>query len=187
MSFYTAAIVRYGIVAPMILNGMLCTFAGFAVKRLERQINTRKAAYALYEQKKAATSKMEADVAPLRASHKDLQLILRSDPARLFSQILDNSLPKYKRMELERSSLTFLPDKGNIGRSVNAPCSRIKSTFEGGLGPMQEVLLQLESLMPQAILEDFKITRKENALTEGGEHLAFDLTHFCWKSEDKTP
>jgi hypothetical protein len=187
MSLYTAAIVRYGIIAPVMLNGVLFASAGFAIKRLEHQINVRKAAYALYEQKRAATQKLQAEVAPLRNSHKDLQLILRADPARLFSQILDNSLPKYKRIELERSSLIFLPDKGNIGRSLNASCSRIKSTFEGGFGPMQEVLLQLEALMPHAILEEFKITRKENALAEGGEHLAFDLTHFCWKSEDKTP
>jgi hypothetical protein len=187
MSFYTAAIVRYGIAAPLILNGMLCGFVGFAIKRLERQIDNRKAAYALYEQKQGALRKLESEVTPLRPDHQDHQAILRSDPARLFSQILDTSLPKYRRIELERSSLVFLQDKGTIGRSLNSPCSRIKSTFEGGLGPMQEVLLQLESLMPQAILEEIKISRKENALIEGGEHLTFDITHFCWKSEEKAP
>ena len=187
MSHYTAAIVRYGIVAPLILNGMLCGFATYAIQSLDKRIQTRREAYALHEQKMAAVRKMESDLAPLRPAHKDYQTILRTDPARLFSQILDNTLPKYRRIELERSSLVFLQDKGSLGRSVNHPSSRIKSTFEGGLGPMQEVLLQLESLMPQAILEELKITRKEDALIEGGEHLAFDLTHFCWKAEDKTP
>jgi hypothetical protein len=187
MSFYTPAIIRFGIIAPLVLNGMLCGFVGFAIKRLERQIQSRKATYALYEQKQAAVKSLESEINPLRPTHKDHLAILRSDPARIFSQILDNTLPKYRRIELERSSLVFLQDKGSIGRSVNSPCSRIKTTFEGGMGPMQEVLLQIESLMPQAILEEMKITRKENALLEGGEHLAFDITHFCWKSEDKTP
>ena len=128
MSFYTPAIIRFGIIAPLVLNGMLCGFVGFAIKRLERQIQSRKATYALHEQKQAAVKSLESEINPLRPTHKDHLAILRSDPARIFSQILDNTLPKYRRIELERSSLVFLQDKGSIGRSVNSPCSRIKTT-----------------------------------------------------------
>jgi hypothetical protein len=59
--------------------------------------------------------------------------------------------------------------------------ARVKSSYEGGLGPMQEAMLQVESLMPQAILEELKITRKADLLLNKPDHLVFEVMHTCWK------
>jgi hypothetical protein len=112
---------------------------------------------------------------------------LQSDPGQLFTRILDSLLPKYQPFELERTSLVFPLDRGRIGRQLQIDLARVKSSFEGGFGPMQEALLQVESLMPQATVEEFKFTRKADLLLNKPDHLAFEITHTCWKGGAAKP
>jgi hypothetical protein len=50
---------------------------------------------------------------------------------------------------------------------------------------MQETLLQIESLMPQAVLEELKITRKADPLLNQREFLVMEMTHACWKAAEE--
>ena len=50
---------------------------------------------------------------------------------------------------------------------------------------MQEALLQVESLMPQAVLEELKITRKADLLLNQREFLVMEMTHACWKAVEE--
>jgi hypothetical protein len=45
-------------------------------------------------------------------------------------------------------------------------------------------LLQVESLIPQAVLEELKITRKSDILVNHQESLLLETTHTCWKAEE---
>jgi hypothetical protein len=106
---------------------------------------------------------------------------LQADPGQLFTRVLDTLLPKYQSFELERTGLGFPLERGRIGRQLQMNAARVKSSFEGGFGPMQEALLQVESLLPQATLEELKITRKADLLLNKPDHLAFEVIHTCWK------
>jgi len=77
--------------------------------------------------------------------------------------------------------LVFPGDRGRLGGQVKSDMARVKSSFQGGTGPMQEVLLQVESLMPQTMLEEMKISRKSNLVSKR-EFLEMELTHVFWKA-----
>ncbi len=182
MSAYTSAILRYGVVAPTLVNALLLAGALFGSNHLAALRTAKEARYQEYVARSAAVKKMEEEVAPKRPRFEDHRMLLKTDPARLFSQVLDGLLPKYKSFELERTSMLFPLERGRVGRNLETAATRIKTTYEGGLGPMQEALLQIETLMPQAMLEELKITRKADPLQARPDHLDFEMTHICWKS-----
>lgn len=186
MSAYTKPIVRFGLVTPAVFNCFLLVGVLAGVNKLSE---VRTAKEALYEEETARLEEirsLEEQIAPKRKTFADQKKLLEADPGQLFTRLVDVLLPKYKEIELERSGLVFPLDRGKIANQLKSEVSRVKSSFQGGLGPMQEALLQVESLMPQAVLEDMKITRKADVLMNQREFLVLEMTHTCWKSgEDR--
>lgn len=184
MSAYTQPIFRFGLITPAIFNCLLLAGVLAGVSKLSAIRAEKEELYREQTLRLAAMKKLEADISPKRKIFLDQKAILKSDPGQLFTRILDSMLPKYKDIELQRSGLIFPLDRGRFGRQIKADAARVKSSFQGGLGPMQEALLQVESLMPQAVLEDMKITRKTDLLISQREYLVLEMTHTCWKAEE---
>ncbi|HYF36483.1 MAG TPA: hypothetical protein VD994_14410 [Prosthecobacter sp.] len=182
MSAYTKPIIRLGLITPAIFNclllaGVLASVSKLAKVRAEKQ--------AMYEEETDRLNEikmLESAIKPNRGVFADQKKILESDPGQIFTKLVELQLPKYKEIELERSGLVFPLERGKIASQVKADAARVKSIFQGGLGPMQETLLQVESLMPQAVLEEMKISRKTDSLMNQREFLVLEMTHTCWKS-----
>lgn len=182
MSAYTQPIIRFGLITPVVFNLLLFGGALAAVAKLGQVRQEKEERYHEQTQRLAAMKKLEADIAPRRKIFEDQKRLLAADPGQLFTRILDTLLPKYKEIELERTSLVFPLDRGRLARTAKTDLGRVKSSFNGGFGPMQEALLQVESLMPQAVLEDMKISRRAHLVTQQ-EMLVMEMTHTCWKAE----
>lgn len=187
MSAYTKPILRFGLITPALFNCVLLAAALTGVSKLTAIRAEKEERYAEQMMRLGAMKRLETDLAPKRKGFEDQKNILKSDPGQLFTRILDGILPKYKEIELERGGLVFPLDRGRFGRQAKADVARVKSSFQGGLGPMQETLLQVESLLPQAVLEDLKITRKADLLLSQREFLVLEMTHTCWKAEEGKP
>jgi hypothetical protein len=182
MSAYTQPIIRYGLITPTIFNCML--LAG-VLAGVDKLADVRAGKQSLYEEETARLQeikKLEEVVAPNRKTFADQKKLLESDPGQIFTRVVEMQLPKYKEIELERTGLVFPLDRGKIAAQTKTEAARVKSSFQGGLGPMQETLLQVEALMPQAVLEDMKITRKADVLLDQREFLVLEMTHTCWKA-----
>jgi hypothetical protein len=184
MSAYTRPILRYGLIMPAMFNCLLLGGVIASVSKLSTMRTEKEELYKEQTQRLAAMKKLEAELAPKRKTFTDQKVLLKGDPGQLFTRILDTLLPKYKEIELERSGLVFPLERGRLARQVKTDAARVKSSFQGGLGPMQEALLQVESLMPQAVLEELKITRKADLLLNQREFLVMEMTHTCWKAEE---
>lgn len=185
MSAYTRPILRYGLFMPAMFNCLLLSGVVAGVGKLSSMRTEKEEQYKEQTQRLTLMKKLEAELAPKRKNFQDQKMLLRVDPGQLFTRILDSILPKYKEIELERSGLVFPLDRGRLGRQVKTDLARVKSSFQGGLGPMQEALLQIESLMPQAMLEELKVTRKTDLLLNQREYLVMEMTHTCWKTEEE--
>ena len=181
MSNYLQPILRYGLITPLLFNGVLLGVVAVGIAKLDQTRRVKEEKYNQELQRKAAITSIEMKIAPNRKVFADQKQILQSDSSQTFSRTLDTMLPKYKSIELERMGMVFLLEKGKLNRPVLAEATRVRSGLEGGMGPMQEALLQVESLMPQAVLEELKITRKSDLVAERRERLAFDMTHICCK------
>lgn len=182
MSAYTKPIIRFGLVTPAVFNCFLLGGVLWGVGQLGDVRAQKEKRYKEQTIRINAMKTLEADLGPKRKTFEDQKKLLTADPGQLFTRILESLLPKYKEIELERSSLVFPLDRGRIGRQVRTDLARVKSSFQGGFGPMQEALFQVESLMPQAVLEEMKISRKADMLINQPEHLVLEMTHTCWKA-----
>lgn len=187
MSAYTKPIIRFGLVTPALFNLILLGGVAAAAAKLSSVRAEKEQRYDEETKRLAAIKVIETRISPRRKAFDAQKKLLSTDPGQLFTKILDTSLPKYQEIELERTSLLFPQDRGRVGRSVKCDVTRVKATFQGGIGPMQESLLQLESLMPQAMLEELKITRKSDLLMKRPDFLAIDVTHACWKAGEARP
>ena len=182
MSAYTKPIIRFGLITPMLFNCVLLGGVVAGIDKLNSMRALKEERYKEHAARLVAMKALEEKIAPQRKSFEENKQLLSADPSQLFTRIIDTQLPKYKSIELERSSLVFPLDRGRIGRQVHCDAARVKSSFQGGIGPMQEVLIQVEELMPQAVLEDLKITRKSDSLLNRPDYLVLEMTHICWKA-----
>lgn len=187
MSAYTQPIIRFGLVTPVIFNCILLAGVVAAYQKLSTVRKEKEERYREQVQRLAAMKVLEGRIAPRRKHFQDQKKLLQTDPGQLFTRILDTSLPKYQEFELERSSLIFPQDRGKVGRLAQCDLSQVKTTFQGGIGPLQESLLQVETLMPQAFLEELKIVRKSDLLMKRPDFLLMDITHTCWKAREEGP
>ncbi len=188
MSIYTKPVIRFGVITPLLFNCVLLAGEVAAIFKLMDIKAEKEARYAEQVARVAATKKLEAEIAPKKVNFSNQKSLLAADSSQIFTRLLDTTLPKYEDVELERTGLVFPLDRGKVGRVIKTDLARVKSTFEGGIGPMQETMLQVEALMPQAMLEELKISRKPaDTLLNKPEHLTFELTHSCWKAGGVTP
>jgi hypothetical protein len=172
---------------PAVFNCILVAAVFAANQKLASVRAVKEARYKEQVARLASIKSLEAEIAPKRKTFESQKVLLQADPGQLFTRVLDSLLPKYQHFELERTSLVFPLDRGRIGRQLQMDLARVKSSYEGGFGPMQEALLQVESLMPQALLEELKVTRKADLLLNKPDHLVFDVTHTCWKGGAAKP
>ena len=187
MSDYTKPIIRYGLITPVLFY-VGVTLALLTLDNRFQQLRKQKEARYKKQLERLASIRSIADeIAPKRKTFEEQRLLLQLDPSHLFTQLSDAILSKYQSIELERTGMFFPSDRGRVGRYAECEVARIRSNFEGGFGPMQETLLQVESLMPQTVLEDLKITRKANTLPNKPRHLVFEMTHLCWKAAGEKP
>lgn len=184
MTAYTKPILRFGLITPLAFNLLLLAAVGFGYNKLSTMRAEKTARYDEQQLRLRTVNQLEAAIAPRRKQFEDQKLLLKADQRQMFSRILDEVPKKYEVIELDRSSLVVPSDRGALGKQVKADLLRVQSSFQGGLGPMQETLLQVETLMPQAMMENMTITRKPDPLRKRFEHLVFDITHTCWKTEE---
>jgi hypothetical protein len=187
MSAYTKPILRFGLIVPAVFNCMLLAGVVAGVTKLAKIRAEREGRYDEQTMRLAAMKQLEAKLAPRRKMFEEHKRLLNADPGQIMTKGLDASLPKYTELELERTSLIFPQDRGRLGRQVECDIAKVKCTFQGGIGPMQETLLQIESVMPHAFLEEIKITRKSDLLLKKPDHLDIETTHACWKAGEGAP
>jgi hypothetical protein len=187
MSAYTKPILRFGLAMPAVFNCILVAVVFGANQKLASVRAVKETRYKEQVARLASIKSLEAEIAPKRKTFDSQKVLLQADPGQIYTRVLDSLLPKYQHFELERTSLVFPLDRGRIGRQLKMDLARVKSAYEGGFGPMQEALLQVESLIPQALLEELKVTRKADLLLNKPDHLVFDVTHTCWKGGATKP
>jgi len=187
INHYLRPILRYGLVTPVLFHGLLIGMASYGINKLQAARAMKEDRYQEEVQRRAAAKAIEAEISTKRATFADQKMILNSDASQIFNRALESILPRFQTIELERIGMVFLLEKGKINRNLLAGSTRVKSSFEGGFGPMQETLLQVESLMPQSCLEELKITRKMGLVDERKERLLFEMTHTCWSAGNANP
>ncbi len=184
MSAYTKQILRFGLATPALFNCVLLGAVLILSHKLQQTRDRKLSQYRNHVARLTAIAEMEEQAAPKRKSFESQKRILQSDPNQIFTRASDSIVSRYQTVELDRTGMVFTLERGRIGRLSKIDAARVRSSFEGGYGPMQETLLQVESVMPQSLLEEIKVTRKADVLPKKQDHLLFEMTHLCWKATE---
>lgn len=187
MSDYTKPIIHFGLMTPLFFYGAVTVVLLVLDNRFQQVRKQKETRYKEQLVRLSSIQSIADEIAPKRKTFEEQRRLLQLEPSQIFTQLSDTILSKYQPIELERTGMFFPSDRGRVGRYAECEAARIKSNFEGGFGPMQETLLQVESLLPNAVLEDLKISRKANMLPSKPRHLVFEMTHLCWKATGEKP
>ncbi len=186
MSNYTIPIIRYGLIAPLLAFGISTAILFIIETRVQRVHQQKQIRYNEQMTRLDSIRKIEDEIRPKRHLFQEQNRLLQLDPTPLFAQLSDATVAKYQPLALERTGMLYVTERGRFARYIEGSPARIKASFEGGFGPMQETLLQVESLIPHVILEELKISRKVTSLPNSNS-LIFELSYIFPKIAGDKP
>jgi len=132
------------------------------------------------QESKIQEKALESLLAPRRGQMEYWEGHLTKDTVESFNENLDMILKRYDSNQLRPPTARRPAGKGVLGRGVEANAALFQLTFEGGFGPMQELMAELEVRMPQLVLEGIKITPAAVQAGGLGQKLKFELTYMAW-------
>ena len=185
MSRYTQSIVVFGLIIPGILLGFLIGGVFFGRQKLSLLKAEKKGLFELFSE---SSSKAEIIEEKLTANQRRDQMSyweekLGKDFIQSLSQNLSEVLAPFSDKQLMRTELSRPSGRSSLAPAAEVEHSRLKLSFEGGFGPMQRALAELEIRMPQLVLERLDIVPLRNETRP----LKFDVTYLCWHdSKDET-
>ena len=103
---------------------------------------------------------------------------LNGEVVQKITRELQEIMETYSELELTQTGLGRPASRSMLGGSTENHYSRFQTSFEGGYGPMQQVMAALETQMPHLVLEEFNIKPSQNPGT-----LSFHATYLCWHED----
>lgn len=181
MSIYKKAIAIHGLFVLCIAVLFLIGGAWYGLHRVRtvrRDIQkTAEESRQLGVELEVARAKLQGRVENMQAWDK----CLHGEVVQLVTKALQEVMEPYQENELKQIALGRPTNRSGLGGSTENSYSRFEVVFEGGFGPMQEVLAQLETRMPNLVLEELLIEPSRNATV-----LSFRAIFTCWSSGAET-
>ncbi|HRQ90221.1 MAG TPA: GspMb/PilO family protein [Bacteroidia bacterium] len=183
------AILVFGIVAPMFLIGALAVAVFMGHSKLQQTHRTKIATLERYHNTKRQADELEAFLAldDRREKTAYWNSKLEQDLIESLTHNLDKILAKYDTNVLQQTEMGQATGAGTIGSKTKLPHARMKLSFEGGLKPMQLLLAELETEMPQLVLEEISVAPQPGASGDQTGKLAFTVVYHCWEKTKSTP
>lgn len=182
------AILVFGIVLPVFLLGgiSVATFVGHS--KLKRSFQVKVETLDRYETAKTQVNELEAflSVAGRREKAEYWNSKLEKDVVQALTENLEKILAKYDSEVLRQTEMGQANGLGGIGPKSSHPFSRMQLSFEGGFKPMQLLMAELETEMPQLVLESLSINPKPAKSEAEKGTLQFSVVYLCWE-KPKTP
>ncbi len=182
------AILVFGLVVPILLLGLVFGGAHFGHSKLKSSHQEKVANLEKYNTAKAQA--VELDTYLTTNGRRDQatywQSKLNQDLVESFSENLDKILAKYDSEVLRQTEMGQAPGAGGFGSKTEHPYSKMQLRFEGGFKPMQLLLAELETEMPQLVLESLSMAPKPGSGNERGT-LQFGVVYHCWELAKDTP
>lgn len=185
MSKYTQPILLFGIILPgivaLVLLGVVLSGRG----KMSMKKETKDELFENFKQASEALASVESELKVEgrmdQMEYWDAQL--KKEFVQSLTQNLNEIGEQFTEDQLIRTELSRPTSRSPLAASTENPHSRFKISFEGGFGPMQVALAELEMRMPQIVLENLDI-RPVQGTQSGGAKLRFDATYLAWHDID---
>jgi len=178
---YKQAIIIFGIVVPGGILLLALVIIWTMLENFETQRDSRIAAFEMSKVSAVKEKALEGKLTSRRGRMAYWNDHLGRDVIQSFNENLEAALSRFDSNQLRMAAASRPTGEGGVGKEVGADASRFKLTFEGGYGPMQEMLAELELRMPQLLLEQMKISPGSGRGRE--RNLTFEVSYTAWNHE----
>ena len=180
MTKHTKSIIIFGMVIPCLLIVALIGGALQAKASIQEKRETKSVSFQDYERKQTESQLIDAKLTKDDRREKMAYWSnqLREELIQSVSKNLNEIMSDYDERQLRRTSFSRPTGRSQIAGSVESEHARLVLGFEGGLGPLQTTLTELEILMPHLTLESLNII--PNNRQSGGTFLRFEVTYVAW-------
>lgn len=183
LSPHRQAILFFGILLPGLLLAGACFAAYTGHAKLKSSHQEKVADLKHYQTTKTGVDQLEAFLAA--ESRRDKidywNSKLETDVVQSLSANLERLLAKHEPEVLRQTEMGQMAGVGGIASKLKHPHTRMKLTFEGGFKPMQLLLAELETEMPQLVLESLSITPMPATANREKGTLQFAVVYVCWE------
>lgn len=187
LSPHRKAIAIFSIAIPSILIIGLLVGILYGRGKLHQSYAEKESDFRSYQQAKTKVAELEAhlDLDNRREKVAYWNEKLDRDFIQTLSSTVNRILGKYDDAILRQTEMSKATTAAAIGSKTEHPHTLVQMSFEGGFKPMQLLLAELESEMPNLVLEKLSIQAMP-ARTEGEtDKLKFTVIYMGWeKTED---
>ena len=181
MKAYSQSILLFGIVLPGVVLGICTGLVIFGRDKLLSNKDLKEQLYEAYQMSSKELAAIEADLSVEGRSDRmefwDAEL--KKEFIRTLTTNLNEITSQFSEDQLIRTELSRPSSRSPIASKTDNPHSRFKLSFEGGFGPMQTALAEMEMRMPQLVLEKLEMKPVRDPQT-GKDRLQFDATYLAW-------
>ncbi|MCB1076831.1 MAG: hypothetical protein KDM64_03285 [Verrucomicrobiae bacterium] len=188
MNRYRQSIIFFGGVIPFIILGVLLGSVLYGRSKLHATKEVKEAAFEKYQAAAGAVSYVEEELqiegrAEQMAYWEDQ---LKGELVQSLTQNLNEIASQFTEDQLARTEFGRPGTQSALAGGTKNPHSRFRLSFEGGFGPMQTLLAELETRMPQLTLEGLDISPISDADSKSKGKLRFDVTYLAWQDYSNT-
>lgn len=105
---------------------------------------------------------------------------LQRDVLQNFNETLDSVLGQFEGNQIRMMEGSRPQGEGELGLMSGASYVRFALVFEGGYGPMQEMMAELEARMPQLTVESMVFAAGSSSAGAGGS-IKLTVTYLAWQ------
>ena len=186
MSKHTQSILLFGLILPC--GVLLLIFGGVlhARGKIQTADQIKKEAYSKFTDANTKVRLIETELSS--EGRRDQMAYWEEQLGKDFIQSLTKNLNEitadYDEEQLLRTELSRPSNRSPIASATENEYSRFKLSFEGGFGPMQRTMAELEMRMPQLVLESLEVLPGRNNIKGKSPKLRFDAIYLCWQDSD---
>ena len=181
MNQYSKSILLFGILLPGIVLGITTGLVIFGRDKLVSSKDLKEKAYEAWQMSSKELASIEQDLSVEgrqdRMEFWDAEL--KKEFVRTLTTNLNEITGQFSEEQLIRTELSRPSSRSPIASKTDNPHSRFKLSFEGGFGPMQTALAEMEMRMPQLVLERLEMKPVRDPQS-GRDRLQFDATYLAW-------
>jgi hypothetical protein len=187
MNRYRNAIVFFGGVLPFIAIAGLVVGLVMGRSKLAAKRDKKESLFESYQQAAGEVANVEEE---LKIEGRAEQMAywdeqLKKEFVQSLTQNLNEIASQFNEDQLTRTEFSRPGTRSPLAGPTKNQYSRFKVTFEGGFGPMQTLLADLEVRMPQLVLENIEISPVVDSNPKAKSRLKFDATYLAWHEPEE--
>lgn len=183
MNRYSISIVIFGGVLPFIGLSLFGGFLIYGRAKLHEKRESKEALFATYQQSAGKVANVEEELAiegrAEQMAYWDEQL--RKEFVQSLTQNLNEIISQFSEEQLVRTEFSRPGTGSALASKTKNPFTRFNLSFEGGFGPMQTLLTELEVRMPQLVVESLQMKPVADPGPKSKGRLRFDVTYLAWQ------